>query len=168
MLKEDFKIHQVVASLTKVLLNTKVLKAKSSTFSWPLHQQTKVVFFQRISLCLRMIRTFQRLTSNTWLSHCVTSTSTGQARSKYQLLASMPTRSQSSTWRLELLRSVLRTTHKDAAEKPCRWEANARRMLFHSTTSSTSSEWVVPIPTLKLWRVRSVIIKCHSETCYKL
>jgi hypothetical protein len=87
--------------LQAVLLTSNSLKAtipwSSSTSSLPPQQQTKVVFCQSTFTSLRTTPHWPNVRSSTWHSHCVTSISTGQAPSKFRLLASTRTRLLSSS-----------------------------------------------------------------------
>lgn len=142
ILKVVSPILLVAVSSIKVLSRTKVPKARSLISSSLLHLQLKVVFCQLTSLFRRMTQPLRRSTSSIWPLHFAISTSTGQVPSKFQLPASMLTRSLSSTWRSEPPRSVSKTP-RDAANKLCKWGGNVRSPWCHSTRSFTSSEQAV-------------------------
>lgn len=164
----DSQILRVAASLTRALLKIRVLKVRSLISSLLLPLRLKVVCSQLISSCQRMTRLSQRWTFNTWPLHFATSTSTGPVQLRYQPLASMLIRSQSSTWRLAPPRNAIRPVRKSAARKPCRWGNSVRRLSSLWTTSFTSSESVnVLCSTLKSWRVNEISHFCMRTVCIK-
>lgn len=123
-----------------------------STSTWLHLELTKVACYPHTSTCLSTSQAWRRLTCNSWPMPSATSITTGLALSRFQLLASMLTRSPTSTWPLEWQSEALaiRARRTRVEMQPSRSQLSSRTALRSSlsitnfTTCEVIKTWDPP------------------------